>query len=163
MHMTRADLVLGREWLHGLDPLLKCSYQHNIPTFDSHGAHVLLMGEQDVLTSPMICNAELHAIININEINSLNLCYLMPLFLDSTVYVSEVSNVQSFYAASSCTSIVKIAPTKQHCVSDKDNEQLQSLLDKFCDVFLNYLPFGLPLERAITYGIDLNKPILLQC
>ena len=56
MHMTRADLVLGCEWLHGLGPLLKHRYQHNTLTFDAHGVHILLMGEQDVLASPMICN-----------------------------------------------------------------------------------------------------------
>ena len=60
MHMTRADVVLGREWLHGLGPSLKCSHQHNTLTFDAHGALILLMGEQDILASPMICNANLH-------------------------------------------------------------------------------------------------------
>ena len=73
--MTRVDVVLGHEWLHGLIPSLKHSYQHNTLTFGAHCAHVLLMGELDVLSSPMICNAKLHAIINNNEINSLSLCY----------------------------------------------------------------------------------------
>ena len=37
MHMTRADVVLGHDWLHGLGLLLKHSYQHNKLTFDAHG------------------------------------------------------------------------------------------------------------------------------
>ena len=40
MHMTRADVVLEHEWLHGLVPSLKHSYHHNKLTFDAHGAHV---------------------------------------------------------------------------------------------------------------------------
>ena len=85
MHMTIADVVLGHEWLHGLGPSFKRSYQHNTLTFDAHGTHIFLMGEQDVLASPMICNANFHAVINNNEMNSLSLCYLMPPSLDPIV------------------------------------------------------------------------------
>ena len=77
MHMTRVDVVLGREWLHGLSPQHK--YQYNILTFDAHGAQVLFMGEQGVLASSMSHNLEFHSIINKVKINSLVLCYLMPL------------------------------------------------------------------------------------
>ena len=41
MHMSREDVVLGHEWLHGLGPSLKYSYQHNTLTFDAQGAHIL--------------------------------------------------------------------------------------------------------------------------
>ena len=54
MHTTRSNVILGREWLHGLGPSLKHSYHHNTLTFDAHGAHILLMGEQDFLASPLI-------------------------------------------------------------------------------------------------------------
>ena len=62
---------------------------------------------------------------------------------------------KGFYATSSCTSLIKHTPTKQHYVNDDVNDQLQLLPRNFCDVFLDELPFGLPLERTITHGIDL--------
>ena len=114
MHMTRAGIVLGRVWLHGLCSSLTHSYQHNTLTFDAHGAHVLLMGEQDALVYPMICNADLHAIIDNNEINSFSLFYLMPPSLEPIVFESEVSKAKGFYATSSCTSFIKHTPIKQH-------------------------------------------------
>ena len=103
MHMTRIDVVLGCEWLHGLGLSPKHSYQYNTLTFDAHGAHVLLIGEKDGLASPMICNAKLHLIINKEETNILVLCYLMPPSLYTTVCVSDVSNYQSDNVSSSST------------------------------------------------------------
>ena len=153
--MTRVDVFWGGECLHGLGPLLKHSSQHNTLTFDAHGAHILLMGDQDVLVSPIICNEKIHAIINNNEINHLSLCYLMPPSFDPTVWVSDVSKAKSFYAIISCTGLTKNTPTRQHCVDDKENEQLLLLLRSFCNVFLDDLPFGLPRKRIIMHGIDL--------
>ena len=109
----------------------------------------------------MICIAELHAIINNNEINSLSLCYLFPPSLDSAVCVSEVSQVSSSIATSSCTSLIKGTPTKHCDVHNKDNNQLQFLLENFCDVFLDDLPSRLPLERTTMHGIDLLPGIKL--
>ena len=40
MNMDRADVVLGREWLHSLGPSLKQSYEHNSFMFDVNGKHV---------------------------------------------------------------------------------------------------------------------------
>ena len=37
MNMTRADVVLGCEWLHGLGSSLSRSYQHNSLTFEDNG------------------------------------------------------------------------------------------------------------------------------
>ena len=48
MHMTRADIVLGREWLHSLGSSLQRSYQSNTLAFEDNGVHVLLLGERDV-------------------------------------------------------------------------------------------------------------------
>ena len=46
MNMTRADIILGREWLYGLGSTLSCSYAHNTISFRrSAGAHILLIGE----------------------------------------------------------------------------------------------------------------------
>ena len=57
MHMSRADVVLGREWLHALGPSLKRSYEHNTLAFEVNGTHVLLMGERNVPPSPLICSS----------------------------------------------------------------------------------------------------------
>ena len=49
MNMTRADVVLGREWLYSLGTTLTRSYTHNTISFrDNVGAHVLLIGEREV-------------------------------------------------------------------------------------------------------------------
>ena len=79
----------------------------------------------------------------------------MPPSFDSTLCVSEDSKAKSFYATSLCNSLIKNTPANQHCVDDKDNEQLQSLPDNFCDVFPDDLPSGLPLERTIMHSINL--------
>ena len=134
MHMTRADVVLGHEWLHGLGLSLKCSYQHNTLTFDAHGANILMMGHEDVLFSPMIYNAELHSIINKEKINNLVLCYLMHPSLYLTLCVSQVLKYQNDNDTSSRTSpqqlnvslyLTKSCPSKKHCNTiDDANEQL---------------------------------------
>ena len=40
-------------------------------------------------------------------------------------------------------------------MNDDAHGQLQLSLKNFCDVFLDDLPSGLPLEQTITHGIDL--------
>ena len=57
--MSPADVILGREWLHGLGSLLQRSYEHNTIMFTANGKHVLLIGERDVPLSPLICTVEL--------------------------------------------------------------------------------------------------------
>ena len=60
MNMTQAHVVLGKEWLYSLDMTLSHSYTHNTISFrDSIGAHVLLIGEWDVLQSPLVCTTKL--------------------------------------------------------------------------------------------------------
>ena len=39
MNMTRADIILGREWLYGLGPSLKRSYEHDSMSFNANGTH----------------------------------------------------------------------------------------------------------------------------
>ena len=41
MTMDRANIVLGREWLHGLDLTLMRTYEDNSFMFDHNGTHVL--------------------------------------------------------------------------------------------------------------------------
>ena len=66
----------------------------------------------------------------------------MPPSLYPTVCVSEVSKDQSSHATNLCTSLIKHTPSKQHCVNDDVNDQLQLLLKKFCDVFPYDLAYG---------------------
>ena len=84
MNMLRADVLLGREWLHGLGPSLKRSYEHNTIAFDDHGVHVLLIGERDIPPSPLICTTELQYLSKNNLIEKMFFCYnLSPLSLFS--------------------------------------------------------------------------------
>ena len=69
MHMSRVDVVLGHEWLHALVSYLQRRYQHNTLAFNDNGVHVLLMGEQDVLASPLTCSVNLTYQINNNEMS----------------------------------------------------------------------------------------------
>ena len=73
MNMDRADVVLGREWLHSLGPSLKRSYEHNSLMFDVNGKHVLLLGEKHIPPSPLICMAELTS--KSDEVKEVFLCY----------------------------------------------------------------------------------------
>ena len=66
-------MVLGREWLHSLGPTLKQSYEHNSFMFEINGTHVLLLGEKNVPSSPLICTAELSS--SFDEIEQVFLCY----------------------------------------------------------------------------------------
>ena len=93
MHMTRGNIILVHKWLHGLVPSLKCNYKHNTLTFDAHGAHILLMGEQDV---------EIASLGNNDEINNLVFCYLVPPSLSTDVCLNDMSRDTSKNEASSC-------------------------------------------------------------
>ena len=67
--MSRADVILGCEWLHGLGSALHRSYEHNTITFTANGKHVLLIGERDVPPpTPLICTAELSFLERSNQI-----------------------------------------------------------------------------------------------
>ena len=78
MNMTRVDVILGREWLYGLGSTLSRSYAHNAISFkDSARAHILLIGEQEVPASPLVCPAELQSLLLNNEI--VCLCYSLPI------------------------------------------------------------------------------------
>ena len=79
--MERADVVLGREWLHGLGSSLKRSYEHNTITFSDQGTHVLLISERDIPPSPLICSAELTYLSKNNLIESMFFCYNLSLML----------------------------------------------------------------------------------
>ena len=74
MHMSRADVVLGHKWLHGLGSSLQRNYQHNTISFEANGVHVLLMVEQEVPPSPLICTGEGISFSKHDAIGSLSLC-----------------------------------------------------------------------------------------
>ena len=77
--------------MHRLGSSLNIIYQHNTLPLNNHGIHVFLMGEQDVLASPLIFNAKIASQINNNEISSLILSYLLPLSLSTNEYANDVS------------------------------------------------------------------------
>ena len=72
--MSHADVILGREWLHGLGSSLHRSYEHNTITFTANGKHVLLIGKRDVPSTPLICTAELSFLDHSNQIEEVYFC-----------------------------------------------------------------------------------------
>ena len=91
MHVSRDDIIVGCEWLHGLGSLLKRSYQPNTLAFNLCGVHILLMREQDVPASSLICHPKVTYLINNNEISILVLGYLLSSSLSIDVCISDVS------------------------------------------------------------------------
>ena len=141
MNMDRADVVLSREWLHGLGPSLKRSYEHNSFTFDDNGTHVLLLGEKNVPASPLICTAELSTLSSNNEIEEVFLCYSLCHLLSNSSF--DMSNDVSQRTSSTLQSSLfssTMASQELHtksesinatskCKSTQENEQfLQHLL-----------------------------------
>lgn len=76
--MSHADVILGCEWFYRLVLLLKRSYELNMIMFKANGKHVLLIGEQDVPPSPLICNVELSYLEHSNQIEKVYFCYCVP-------------------------------------------------------------------------------------
>ena len=68
MHMTQAIVVLSRAWLHGLGNTLNKSYISNTIAFEDIGVHVLLMGEKDIPSSPLVNFAEIDVLASKDEI-----------------------------------------------------------------------------------------------
>ena len=175
MHMTRADVVLGREWLHSLGSSLTRSYQHNTLAFEGNGVHVSTMGEIKVPATPLICNTELSYLIQRNEIEDLRFCYFMsPSFShvenvscdDDTVGQSSLSDNVTHIMTSL---LLKEPSSAMHSsnVNLSSNQTnvtslVQKLLNDYKDVFPADLPPGLPPDCTITHGIDLmygSKPV----
>ena len=164
MHMTRADVVLSRAWLHGLGDTLKRSYVSNTIAFEDNGVHVLLMREKDIPSSPLVCSAKIDVLANNNEIKQAFFVYSLSLLHHGEAcHASDsVCDVSSFLT------LKEPSPTPH---SNKGNSQLlqsnvdnimQSLLKEYQDVFTSDLPIGLPPSHAITHGIDVvagSKPI----
>ena len=126
MHMSRTDVALRHEWFHGLGSSLKRSYQHNTFAYDESGVYVLLMGEQDVPASPLICNAKLTCHMNNNKICNLVLGYLLPVPLSTNEYVIDMSMTSNEHETDSCVShlqgnaslALKESSSSQHNQSD---------------------------------------------
>ena len=68
MHMTRANVVLSRAWLHGLGDPLKGSYISNTIAFEDNGVHRLLIGEKDIPSSPLVFSIEIDVLASKDEI-----------------------------------------------------------------------------------------------
>ena len=93
---------------------LKCNYQHNTLAFANHGVRVLLMGEHEVPTRPLICTTEFALFINNNDINILGLGGLLPPSLDGlngvTSFVNENSPVLEIMSYPILTKYRKLQP-----------------------------------------------------
>ena len=59
MHLARANVYLGREWLYNLGPTLSCSYQDNSLEFLHEGRQIMLQEESQVLVVLLILLLEL--------------------------------------------------------------------------------------------------------
>ena len=58
--MSRADVILGREWLHALGSSLQRSYEHNTIMFTTNGKHVLLIGNAMYHRHPLYVQLSSH-------------------------------------------------------------------------------------------------------
>ena len=68
MHLARADVYLGREWLFHLGPSMRRSYQDNSLEFIHEGRQARLQGESQVPTVPLISSVELCQAITSDEL-----------------------------------------------------------------------------------------------
>ena len=173
MNMTRADVVLGRNWLFGLGSSLSRSYQHNTLAFEDNGVHVLLIGERDVPPSPLICTTEVQVLAKHNEIEEAYFCYVLSPFLSTSEFTSFENDcvVDNMFMESNMVMTTPSLSSKEsssasHASRDPLSSHIQhamhKLLKDYDDVFPTDLPAGLPPERAVTHGIDLipgSKPI----
>ena len=129
-----------------------------------NGVHVLLMGEKDIPSSPLVCLAEINVMANMNEIKQAFFVYSLSL-LHNGEACHESDNMCD---VSSFLDLKESSPTPH---SNKGNFKLlqhnvdnivQSLLKEYQDVFTSYLPIGLAPPRAIMHGIDVvpgSKPM----
>ena len=169
MNMTRADVVLGKEWLYSLGMTLSRSYTHNTISFtDSIDAHVLMIRERDVPQSPLVCTVKLQSMVFGNEIEELFFCYFLPTMshvsqccLNSNSILendceNESNEAQHFLSTMSLQ-------TTSNIIDQSDYQtKLSQIQTEFSDVFLADLPKGLPPDHGITHDIDLipgAKPI----
>ena len=94
--MAQADVVLSRAWLHGLGDTLKRSYVSNTIAFEDNGVHVLLMGEKDIPSSPLVTSTELNVIANNDEIKQV--FFVNPCLSFTMVKLVNMWDVSSFLA-----------------------------------------------------------------
>ena len=108
-----------------------------------------------------------------NEVDQLYFCYVLSPFLFVALDVDDV-NVDNVSCLPNNEHTLSSLSLKEHSsalhsskgnvssISPLINEKMQKLLQEYLDVFLDDLPPGLPLERAIMHGIDLvegSKPL----
>ena len=161
MNMTRADVVLGRNWLFGLGSSLSRSYQHNTLAFKDNGVHVLLIGERDVPSSPLICTAEVQNLAKRNEIEEAYFCYVLSPFLstsESTSFENDCVVDNMFMESNMVMTTPSLSSKESSSASHASNDPLSSHIQHAMHKLLDYedgfptnLPAGLPPERAVMH------------
>ena len=165
MHMNRADVVLSRAWLHGLGDTLKRSYVSSTIAFEDNGVHVLLMGEKDIPSSPLVCSAEVNVMANNNEIKQAFFVYSLCLLHSGEVCLASdnvCNDVSSFLTLKESSPTMHSNKGNSNQLQSNVDVIVQSLLKEYQDVFTSDLPIGLPPPCAIVHGIDVvpgSKPI----
>ena len=112
MHMNQANVVLNRALLHGLGNMLNRSYISNTIAFEDNGVRVLLMGEKDIPSSPLVNSTEIDVLASKDEIKQAFFFYSLSLLhngeacyeLDNTC---DVSSFLSLKEPSSALHFVK--------------------------------------------------------
>ena len=104
MHLARAYIYLGREWLYNMGPTLCHSYQDNSLEFMHDGRLERLQGEPSILAAPLIFSSielcqvyddddieqvyvvtPLHTFVSSDEI-----CVFYNIFVDETICLNNV-------------------------------------------------------------------------
>ena len=96
MHLTRANIYLGREWLYNLGPSLSCIYQENSLEFIHEDRRVRLQGESQVPMAPLISSVELRQAAAADVIEQVYVVTPLHSFLfadESLNKSSDLSNV----------------------------------------------------------------------
>ena len=173
MHLTRADVIVGREWLFHLGATLKRSYLDNSFEFEHNGKTIRLQGEHDVPTAPLICSLELQKAVYNNKVEKVFCCslYLEDLFILQNVCDALKSQERlelslfeqsAFSHASNVSQKVCLTTELKSVKSVKYTASLERLLEEYQDVFPLDLPDGLPPSRDVDHPIDLlpgSKPV----
>ena len=150
MKLSRADVILEKEWLHSLGSSLKRSYEHNSISFVSNGTHVLLFGESNIPPAPLICNSKISYLKQVDLKEEIFFCYCL-----SPEVVSQEQDTMS--VSKQCAFSLHQSVVDNELLSPFAEDKLEILLKEYGDVFpLDFLP-RLPPTRNVQHGKDVME------